>query len=73
MLNSAIVKVSTQKPVQISLNTNNNDKVEVKKDIEINNLVNKTNSKDADGEVEVVLRRNQVGGDQVLIKNLLTG
>lgn len=66
MLNSAIVKVSTQKPVQISLNTNNNDKVEVKKDIiESNNLENKINSKD---DVEVVLRRNQVGGDQVLIK-----
>lgn len=67
MLNSAIVKVSSQqqqKPIQISLNTNNNDKVEVKKDNEINNLENKTNSKE--DEVEVVLRRNQVGGDQVL-------
>lgn len=65
MLNSAIVKVSTQqKPIQISLNTNNNDKVEVKKDIEINNLENKTQNL-KDNEVEVVLRRNQVGGDQV--------
>lgn len=69
MLNSAIVKVSTLKPVQISLNTNNNDKVEVKKDIETNNLDNKTNSKE--DEVEVVLRRNQVGGDQVRLLNLL--